>query len=88
MKVRDKAKQRESQQRHYFANREAEIAKAKLRTAANRKRLREYIRQAKNQPCGDCGVSYPWYVMEYHHVGEKDCEVSNMITRNVSLARL
>ena len=27
----------------------------------------KYIREAKDKPCMDCGVSYPHYVMEYDH---------------------
>lgn len=30
------------------------------------------IRDAKDQPCADCGVQYPYYVMQFDHVrGEK-----------------
>lgn len=49
-----------------------------LRTRRNErnKRLshekREYIRQAKRQPCTDCDTEYPYYVMQFDHVrGEK-----------------
>ena len=30
------------------------------------------IREAKSAPCSDCGVSYPYYVMDFDHVrGQK-----------------
>jgi len=30
------------------------------------------IREAKDRPCADCGVQYPYYVMQFDHVrGEK-----------------
>jgi hypothetical protein len=28
---------------------------------------REYVRQAKSRPCVDCGVEYPYYVMDFDH---------------------
>lgn len=31
----------------------------------------EQIRQAKDQPCVDCGVQYPYYVMQFDHRGEE-----------------
>lgn len=31
---------------------------------------RKIIREAKNRPCTDCGVQYPYYVMQFDHVGD------------------
>lgn len=28
---------------------------------------REFIRQTKNRPCADCGMLYPFYVMDFDH---------------------
>jgi len=28
---------------------------------------REIVRQAKARPCADCGVQYPYYVMDFDH---------------------
>jgi hypothetical protein len=28
---------------------------------------RELIRQAKSRPCADCGIQYPYYVMDFDH---------------------
>lgn len=30
-------------------------------------RHRELIRQAKSRPCADCGIQYPYYVMDFDH---------------------
>lgn len=30
-------------------------------------RHREIVRQAKSKPCADCGVQYPFYVMDFDH---------------------
>ena len=31
----------------------------------------EFIKNFKEQPCADCGVQYPHYVMDLHHTVEK-----------------
>src|SRR5207245_2408021 len=42
-----------------------------------------FIRAAKNVPCTDCGVKYPYYVMDFDHArGEKVTEVSKLIGRS------
>lgn len=28
---------------------------------------REFVRQTKSRPCFDCGVQYPYYVMDFDH---------------------
>ncbi|OXR46664.1 hypothetical protein B7C42_01639 [Nocardia cerradoensis] len=42
---------------------------------ANSRRYRDInrsiIREAKSKPCADCGVSYPYYVMQFDHLGDK-----------------
>ena len=38
---------------------------------------KEY-REHKNQPCTDCGVSYPYYVMEFDHLRDKVSNVSDL----------
>ncbi len=30
-------------------------------------RGREFIREQKRKPCADCGVEYPYYVMDFDH---------------------
>lgn len=30
------------------------------------------IKESKSRPCADCGIQYPWYVMDFdHRHGEK-----------------
>lgn len=48
---------------HYAANRQYYADKR----ARRQKEVREYVRSLKSVPCLDCGVSYPPYVMEFHH---------------------
>ena len=41
------------------------------------RRYQTLVRAAKAVPCADCGVQYPYYVMDFDHVrGEKLFEIS------------
>lgn len=31
---------------------------------------KEIIREAKNIPCTDCNITYPYYVMEFDHISD------------------
>lgn len=33
---------------------------------------RKLVREFKDRPCTDCGIKYPFYVMELDHIIEKD----------------
>lgn len=68
MGYRDPEKQREASRRHYAKNREVMLERAKVYNKANQERLRARIREAKDQPCADCGQRYPYYVMDFDHV--------------------
>ena len=49
-------------------------------------KIQKVIREGKNKPCADCGVSYPWYVMDYDHVrGEKLFDLATAASRHMSL---
>lgn len=63
--------------------------KKRLQAIAGKKKVRErrrdFINTAKAQPCQDCGVRYPYYVMDLDHVrGEKVCQVSLMVSMGFS----
>jgi hypothetical protein len=52
-------------------------------------RNKDYIKHLKDSPCADCGVRYPYYVMDFDHVnGEKDRDISRLANAPVSLPRL
>ena len=34
-------------------------------------RNREIVNIAKNRPCADCGVQYPFYIMQFDHLRDK-----------------
>lgn len=65
-------------QKYYQKNRQRIINKGKeyylknkdkvLFIKKNRKeRVKEFIRELKNKPCMDCGIFYPYYVMDFDH---------------------
>lgn len=41
---------------------------------------RAIIQAAKDRPCADCGIQYPYYVMQFDHrdAGEKEFNVGNI----------
>lgn len=62
-------------------NREA-LTKKK---ADRRRQQREFIQQVKSQPCVDCGVAYPHWIMDFDHVrGTKKVNVSYLARNTVS----
>jgi hypothetical protein len=42
----------------------------------------------ESHPCKDCGVSYPYYVMDFDHVGVKRALISRLVTRGATPARI
>jgi hypothetical protein len=48
----------------YKKNRSAQLERVKR----NNERYKDEIRAAKQKPCADCGVEYPYYVMDFDHV--------------------
>lgn len=39
-------------------------------------KMRQFIQDTKSVPCADCGHSYPWYVMDFDHRGDKEFNLS------------
>lgn len=76
MAYKDASKQREAERRWYRENRERVFAKKNRKKAE----LRALARRAKERPCADCGVTYPYYVMDFDHVdGEKVMMISDLV---------
>ena len=48
---------------HYRRNKDAYLK----RNARFRLRNSEIIREHKSKPCADCGIQYPYYVMDFDH---------------------
>lgn len=54
---------RESRRKHYRDNKEQYYERNRQKTKA----MRTWIQEVKSKPCMDCGVSYPYYVMDFDH---------------------
>lgn len=54
--------------------------KTKQRSQKRREEIRDIIREFKQEkPCVDCGIVYPYYVMDFDHIGDNKIEdVSKM----------
>ncbi len=79
MPYKDNDKQKEYQRQHYLLYREKYL-KNKY---AKRKALREKIRQLKAEtPCTDCKINYPYYVMDFDHLLDKESLVARLINDN------
>ncbi|HEV3468287.1 MAG TPA: hypothetical protein VG148_03125 [Pyrinomonadaceae bacterium] len=63
---------------HYERNKRAYLD----RNARTYLRHRKLIRDAKSRPCADCGVQYPYYVMDFdHRAGEVKSFEMNSVSR-------
>ena len=82
---RDVEKQRIAKRRYYENNRAVYRAKNQRK----RERLRALTREAKSKPCADCGQEFPYYVMDFDHIGSgnKVIEVA-MLVNALSVRRL
>lgn len=64
MPYKDITKQKQAQHESYIRNRD----KVRLANKSTKEKRYELIRQLKEQtPCMDCGIQYPYFVMEYDH---------------------
>jgi hypothetical protein len=68
------ASMRASKRKYYEANKQAYLDRAKKA----QREVSLWVRQQKEVPCSDCGVQYPYYVMEFDHVrGEKVANIGH-----------
>lgn len=67
-----------SARKHYIKNRARYIENAIL----SKQRMREYVRLQKSKPCVDCGNEYPYYVMQFDHLGDKEYAIANLVNFN------
>lgn len=50
--------------RNHYKNNKSQYLKRNLLAYKKRK---EFVRQSKSKPCADCGIQYPFYVMDFDH---------------------
>ena len=74
---------------HYAANADTYKARARAATIARRAEIRAYLQGVKSQPCMDCQISHPYYVMQFDHVrGKKLLTLGHATKGYVSLAKV
>ena len=60
-------------------NRERHCRLVGKRRRARIDRHRAIVRELKQQPCADCGKTYPPEAMDFDHIGEKRLEISRLL---------
>jgi hypothetical protein len=77
MPYKDAAAQKAAQKEHYLKNKDKYIKRNKT----YRQKVREYVQEIKeSKPCMDCGVSYPYYIMEFDHLHSKINSVAKLVS--------
>lgn len=65
------------------------LSKNTLKQYRYREKMRLYLRTLRENPCLDCGIQYPFYVMDFDHTrGEKKFDIGRAIVNPVSKKRL
>jgi hypothetical protein len=65
--------------RHYYKNKEKYLERNRKR----REEIRQYIRDIKaSSACKDCGKQYPYFVMDFDHLGNKNQIISRLVLSN------
>ena len=63
-------------QQHYDENKRYYLEKNR----AARARKKQFLIEARQRPCVDCGLSFPYYVMEFDHArGKKTKPVTQLV---------
>jgi hypothetical protein len=71
MPFADRSAQQAYTHAYYLAHRQEVLTRSRERAKRWRVMLREHLHAAKDVPCLDCGVRYPYYVMHFDHLGDK-----------------
>lgn len=64
---------------HYLANSEAHNARRLKNQRIHRRKNQVIMRAAKDKPCADCEQEYPYYVMQFDHLGDKLFTIGEMV---------
>lgn len=76
MPYSDPAAQKAAQQKHYADNKGKYAESSRIAREKKRAKLQEL----KSGPCTDCGVSYPYYVMQFDHIADnKEFNIGKMM---------
>lgn len=65
MAYKDIDDRKAASRRHYLANKQHYLE----RNARYRAEIQKYVQEIKeSHPCSDCGIHYPYYVMDFDHL--------------------
>ncbi len=79
MPYKDPAARKTYAHDHYVSNKAAYL----LSNNKRRSRLKEQIEELKSStPCKDCGASYPYYVMDFDHLFDKQGLIIKFVRNN------
>lgn len=81
---------KEYQAEWHQRNKERRLVAIKERNKRVKAENAQWIRDIKSvTPCADCGVQYPYYVMQFDHIGDdKVVNVADSVARCWSRARI
>jgi len=74
---------REAKLRHYYKNRQQYLE----RNRKKKTELKAYLREVKDVFCKDCGVKYPYYVMDFDHRRDKLMSISRLISFGLKMLK-
>lgn len=73
-----RAYSKEHYKKYYPLHNKRRAARRKADTQGVKKAIRDI---KESSPCTDCGVSYPYYVMQFDHIrGEKSFEIARAVS--------
>jgi hypothetical protein len=61
---------------YYHKNRVRQLGLALIRKRKSYYLRRKIVNKLKNKPCSDCGIKYPYYVMDFDHK-DKNTKLGN-----------
>ena len=62
--------------REYYHRNPSQRFSARKSNKKSRVKISLLIQESKNKPCADCGNSFPYYVMDFDHLKEKEFTIS------------
>ena len=83
---------RESWKKYYkekYYNTDKEKARLRKNNDKRRNEIREFVISKKeNNPCADCGIKYPHYVMDFDHLRDKEFDIAHAMRSLISKDRI
>ena len=65
--------------KHYQSNKEKYADRVRKKRYLVRSKVKEI---KESNPCSDCKIQYPFYVMQFDHIDEKNFEISTGVTQH------